>query len=291
MQEPAAVQEAAGGKLVAAKSKYIPMGAAACAILISSFSFPAPVAASDPAFEKGWREDSLLSSLEYFNSRTRKTVRVAEHDPCYQYDMTREYQKQEAACTKDIGTEEFNQPSIGFGVTDRYYNRGNAYYEMGAYDKAMADYDKTIERAPGLLYAYNNRGLLYYRKGEYERAIEDFSQALKDSVGIYSVSRPLINRGDAYFMQGDYRRAIADYTGAIRRAPSDFLRASLGNASYRGDQAKARSEYRRAISGAYYKRGLAYRRTGQLEKAAADQQNAIGIMRDTIELPGLAAED
>ena len=254
------------------------------------FCFAAPVAAMDPAFEKGWREDSLLSNVEYYNSRTRKTIRVADNDPCYKYDMMREYEKQAAACTKDIGMEEFNRPSIGFGVADRYYNRGNACYETGAYEEAMADYNKAIELSPTLLYAYNNRGLLYSRRGEYDRAIADYSKALTAGAGMYS-SRPFINRGDAYFLKGDYRGAIADYTKAIKLDPADFLRNNLNFSTYRGDDATARSEYRKAISGAYYKRGLAYRRTGQMEKAAADQRKAIGIMRNRIQLPGLDSRE
>ena len=260
---------------------------ATCAILIVWLCFPAPAAAIDPAFEKGWREDSLLSTVEYFNSRTRRTISVEENDPCYKYDMTREYEKQVAACTKDMGMEEFNQYSMGFGVSDRYYNRGNAYYEMGADDKSMADYNKAIELSPALLYAYSNRGLLYYRKGEYDRAIADYTKALTAEDGVFT-TRPLINCGDAYFMKGDYKRAIADYTKAIKLAPAAFLDNMYYNAHvYRGNRATARAEYRKAISGVYYKRGLAYRRTGQLEKAAADQRTAIGIMRNGIQLPGL----
>lgn len=264
----------------------------ACAVsalvLMLAVSLAAPAAAGDPAFEKGWRQDSLPSDLVYFNSRTRKTITVADNDPCYLNDLARTYKKQAAACSNDIGMEEFNRPMLGFGVSDRYYNRGNAYYELGENGKAMADYDRAIELHPRLHYAYNNRGLLYFREGAYDRAIADYSMALTLS----QETRPLLNRGDAYFRKGDYRRAIADYTQAIRRAPGDFVSNSLGGfGPYRGDKATARNEYRKAISGAYYKRGLAYRETEQFEQAAADQKRAIGIMRNSIELPGLDAAE
>jgi tetratricopeptide (TPR) repeat protein len=265
-------------------------GSATCAmVMISLLSVAAPAAAGDPAFAKGLREDSLVSDAVYFNSRTRKTVVVADNDPCYRYDISRNYRKQAAACSDDIGMEEFNRPMLGFGVSDRYYNRGNAYYELREDGKAMADYNKTIELYPGFYYVYNNRGLIYFRQGAYDRAIAEYTQALAQSPD----TRPFINRGDAYFMKGDFRNAIADYTQAIRRAPRAFLRNTMiaSFRPYRGDQAMARDEYRKAISGAYYKRGLAYRRSGEFEKAAADQKRAIGIMRGSVELPGLDAAE
>lgn len=268
---------------------YHPAGAIiACVILLTMLSFPGLALAADPAFEMGWREDSLVSDTSYYDSRIMETVYVSSNDLCFKYGRAGEYEKQVKACTRDIGMKEFNTHTMYYGVADRYYNRGNAYYGLGDYGRAMADYDKAIELHQ-IPEAYNNRGLIYYRKGDYARAIADYTEAI-ENITVH-VTRPYINRGDAYFLNGDYGRAIADYTAAIRLEPSRFFYSHLEDYAYRFDKAGARSEYKKAISGVYYKRGLAYRRIGKMDQAEADQKEAIAILRNVKQLPGLASGD
>ena len=52
-----------------------------------------------------------------------------------------------------------------------------AYHYLGQYERAIEDYDQALEINPQLAEAYNNRGLAYL--GQYERAIEDYDQALE----------------------------------------------------------------------------------------------------------------
>ena len=261
----------------------------AAAIFLIVFFLPGLAAGIDPAFEKGWREPSLLSQACYYDSRMMENVCVSQNDRCFKYDSEGEYEKQIKACTRDIGSEEikFSVP-IGHNVADRYYNRGNAYYELGEYGRAMSDYSKAIELNK-ISYAYNNRGLLYYMKGDYDSAISDYSNGVQVFPGTYR-TRPFINRGDAYFMKGDYRKAITDYTTAITLEPSSFLANYLGSTQGR-DEAKVDSDYRKAIGAAYYKRGLAYRRIGNMDKAESDQKEAIAILRNQKQLPGLDSRD
>jgi tetratricopeptide (TPR) repeat protein len=77
-----------------------------------------------------------------------------------------------------------------------YYNRDNAYFENGEYDRAAADYNQAIRLGPsrgsidaetGLRLGrdrtfadyYCARGLSYESKGELDSAIADFSKALR----------------------------------------------------------------------------------------------------------------
>ena len=44
---------------------------------------------------------------------------------------------------------------------EAYKNRGNAYCEIGQYEKAISDYNKAIELNPKYVAAYNNLGIVY----------------------------------------------------------------------------------------------------------------------------------
>ena len=60
-----------------------------------------------------------------------------------------------------------------------YGNRSYAYRNLGQYDQAIQDADKTIALDPNSSWAYNNRGYIYYKLKQYERAIADFNKALE----------------------------------------------------------------------------------------------------------------
>ena len=62
---------------------------------------------------------------------------------------------------------------------DVYYNRGDAYDELGEYGKAIADYNKAIELNPNNSLAYYNRGLAYSEKGEVPKAVSDLEKCIE----------------------------------------------------------------------------------------------------------------
>jgi lipoprotein NlpI len=68
--------------------------------------------------------------------------------------------------------------------------------------------------------AYINRGVAYQQKGAIEKAIDDFSAAIRVRP---NETVALANRGNAYAMMGDYERAIADLDNAIRIRPNNAL--------------------------------------------------------------------
>lgn len=90
---------------------------------------------------------------------------------------------------------------------DAYYNRGDAYDEMGEYGKAIADYNKAIQLNPNLASAYYNRGCAYGEIGAYDKAIADYNKAIElnpnDSLAYY-------NRGLAYSKRGEVPKAVSD---------------------------------------------------------------------------------
>ena len=60
---------------------------------------------------------------------------------------------------------------------DAYYNRGNVYYDLKDYPKALADYNQALRINPDYAEAYGNRGLVYAQLGEREKAVTDMEKA------------------------------------------------------------------------------------------------------------------
>jgi tetratricopeptide (TPR) repeat protein len=59
-----------------------------------------------------------------------------------------------------------------------YFVNGNAWYDKGEYDKAIADYGEAIRLDPKFAMAYNNRGLAWSAKQAYDQAIADYDKAI-----------------------------------------------------------------------------------------------------------------
>ncbi len=129
-----------------------------------------------------------------------------------------------------------------------HYNLGLAYSAKGKSDRAIKEYDKSIELYPKYADAYNNRGNLYGDMGKYDRAIADFNKAIvlapKDAKAYY-------NRAVAFGKKGNLDRAIADLSKVIALTPDD--------------------------AEAYGNRGLAYETQGKKQKAAADYRKALAL--------------
>ncbi len=174
------------------------------------------------------------------------------------------------------------------GAAGDAYQSGNAYLDRGAYDRAIADYDKAIQLKPDYAEAYSSRGAAYYYKGDYDRAIANYDQAIQlkpDYAEAYS------NRGAAYRGQGNYDRALADYDKAIQLKP-DYAKAYAN----RGDAYTNQGAYDRALADcdkaiqlkpgyaeAYNNRGAAYYYKGDYDHAIADWDEVIRLSPDDAE--------
>ncbi len=114
-------------------------------------------------------------------------------------------------------------------VTDNncliYNNRGNTYYILGNYKKAIEDYNRAIEIKTDYTDAYNNRGSAYFGLGNYKQAIEDFNRAIDINPGY---TKSYINRGVAYVRIGNNNMAINDLKTAAKlgnESAKNFLRS------------------------------------------------------------------
>ena len=178
-----------------------------------------------------------------------------------------------------------------------YYNRGDAYYQLGEYGWAIADYSTVIGLNPFAKHYYR-WGNAYIR--HYDRAIAYYTAAIGPNPQLAqpyrgnAPSKPLppnellqayFNRGRAYAEQGDDDLAIDDYTAAIELDPQ-FAQAYNGRGrayDEQGDYEQAMEDYTAAIeldpqyAEAYNNRGLIYDPQGEYEQAIADFTVAIEL--------------
>jgi len=88
-----------------------------------------------------------------------------------------------------------------------YYNRGNAWFMEGDFDRAISEYTNAIELNPRFADAYYNRGNAYRIKGQYDKAISDFAKAIElDPRNAEAYN----NRAISYYMNGEYDKAWED---------------------------------------------------------------------------------
>jgi len=99
-------------------------------------------------------------------------------------------------------------------------------------------------------------GTLYLKLGKGKEAVEHFSYCLKSNPIMSSVHEM---RGDAYMLLKKYNAAAADYSLEIARAPS--IRTKL-----------------------YVKRAAAYRKDGQLKKAAEDDVKIKSVSNEVFDI-------
>ncbi len=159
-----------------------------------------------------------------------------------------------------------------------YFGRALSYTLVKNYDSAIADLSSAVELSPRFVLAYFARATAKYFK-----LLSDEAQSvgsILESVGIDSAGRMLaqaelksvlddlnkvielspdlvyayFNKGNIYYHQNDYTAAISCYTSAID------IKSDFGEA--------------------YYNRGIAYLRLGNLDKGMADLSRAgeLGIM-------------
>ena len=168
---------------------------------------------------------------------------------------------------------------------ETYFLRGNACYDLGLYDLAIANYNKAIQLKPDYDHIYNNRGLAKIWGGQHFAAISDFDKAIQlkpDYADAY------YNRGFAKDHLGQYTAAISDYDKAIQlesNAADAYVNRGVAKHKLRQYLA-AISDFDKAIqlkpndAMAYYNRGLAKYYLGQYFAAISDCDKAIQLKPD-----------
>ena len=149
-----------------------------------------------------------------------------------------------ASCTAVVESGRYAGANLGYV----YVNRANAYDDKGDHDRALSDYNRSIEVNPNNASAYFNRALTYARKADYDRAIDDYNRAIALNP---KYAHAMVGRAVMYSVKGDYDKAIADYNQAIA----------------------IESTY----APAYLNRGRAWAKKNDLQKALADFKKVLEL--------------
>ena len=182
----------------------------------------------------------------------------------------------------------------------RYANEGLQANMNGNPRAGIACYTKAVNALPDFFGGYCMRGELHKHLGEYDKAIEDFNQSIEINPAF---DRAYFHRGEVYYFQNKYDLAVADYTKVLElamsgKAPKNSeLQSAYGMRSivYReaGDIPKALADAEMVIaldsgnSGiGYYLRGMALAAGGDAEHAMDDYERAeqAGIAPDRLQI-------
>lgn len=168
-------------------------------------------------------------------------------------------------------------------LTIAYYNRGNAWFHLGDYTRALEDLTTAIDRNPRFLEAFIKRGAAYKELGEYELAIADLSSALELNP---NNGRALFMRGLAWSLAGDAEAAMRDMSAAHRIDQRFLVTPLLEAVRAAGEEFAIKFTTRAIDSGelgpenlalVHFHRGLAWRDIGANENAAADFTRAVEL--------------
>jgi tetratricopeptide (TPR) repeat protein len=126
-----------------------------------------------------------------------------------------------------------------------WFNRGLIWYEKGNHDRAIRDFNKSLEINPHNALAYNSRGMAWFDKGDYDQAILDFNKAIGEDPNI---TEAYYNRGITWLDKGDYDQAIFEFNKVLEINPR--------------------------LASAYYARGISYLLLNQSDSGCLDIQTA-----------------
>lgn len=130
-----------------------------------------------------------------------------------------------------------------------YSQLGTAALQFGDNAKALQAFERVTELNPKSSTGYNNIGIVYYRQGKWDASVPAFQKALQ----IEPTSAAYSNLGTAYFYLRRYDDAVKMFEKAVEMNPAS--EAQIGNLAdaYRwsGQVDKAKATYEKAIGLAY----------------------------------------
>ena len=187
-----------------------------------------------------------------------------------------------AACTRILDDGKLE----AYQLARILYLRGFIWDEKGEVDKALIDYNRSIEVHPRIVGPFVNRGVIFAERGEYENAIEDYSRAIEIN-DKFALSYE--DRGLAFAEMGEHDKAIADYESAMTLEPGTKIRVL----NYRGECHRSKGQYELAIrdfneaieldrdyASAFNNRAITYRLTGEAPRAKKDFERAARLDPD-----------
>jgi len=162
-----------------------------------------------------------------------------------------------------------------------YVARGDAYYDNGDLDLAIADYTEAIRLDPNDVGAYFNRGLAYADSGDFDPAIADITEVIRLNPDNETAKEVLSKlNADKLSSAEECANVIVVITPSRVKSYLDYIRICVG-----GDDPIITDfdETMRNDSGsvaAYYNSGRTHGTEGDLDLAIADFTEVIEVEPD-----------
>jgi len=128
------------------------------------------------------------------------------------------------------------------------FDEGVKSLEAGDFSKAVAYFDRVIEKNESNTSAHNARGVAFFQLGKFDEAIVAFTNSIRIDASSY---KPFFNRGNAYLEKKAFKEAVRDYNYANGLDPQQ--------------------------TDIYYNRGLALLATEDYEDAIIDFDQALQV--------------
>lgn len=256
--------------------------------------------ASIPQLDKALQRynQALAISPEYPEARVNRG---------YTFEMLKQYEKAVSDYKKAINLDErFNwadyRIAVCYGSLDKvdsilfhlnrlvvnypegprsYEYRGNVYYFLGEYSKAIDDYSQAIKLAPAETLYYIYRGNAYYDLDQPDAALKDYEYVIANTPK-ESNSTTMERIAKCYYKKKDYKTAVLYYKKSLTFLPSRSAYVGIGMSfSKLEDYKSAITSYKKALaldstySSALSELGWAYYCTGNFKKSISYSYKAL----------------
>lgn len=196
-----------------------------------------------PATSRSKMDRDYASSLLAWSLNRRGELRSERAAKLVEQGQFAEADKLDGQAAEDFAT------AIEYGPSNwrTHHNYAISMAMKGEYQKAIAEFSKSIQLNSKYANSYFNRGELYFETGQYSQAIDDYTQSISldlDDPQYYN------SRAHCRFMIEDYASALEDYQTAAKLAgDSATYHTDLADAhQFLGNWKEAASAYRLAVS-------------------------------------------
>ena len=110
---------------------------------------------------------------------------------------------------------------FGQGEVDDYIRKGNEFYKLKQYDKAINEYDKALQISPNNTTAKFNMANALYKQAKQTEAIRVYADVTNTAREASFRSKNFYNEGVVYTRQKKLEESIEEYKNALRLNPDD----------------------------------------------------------------------
>jgi Tfp pilus assembly protein PilF len=182
------------------------------------------------------------------------------------------------ACTRVMNSGRLPREQVYIG----YFNRAWSYFNAGAHEKALADFDKSITSNPAYADTYFSRAVVQHKRGARDQSLADLDLYLEKKGETAEAHR---NRAQVFRARAEYDRAFSELQRATALDPADAKAMAMRAIvlSDLGEQAPAQIEADKAVAAkpdeaiVYYARAYLAVRAKSFDAATTDVDKAISL--------------